>query len=506
MYFPLLYAETHYHLKYLFPKYFKKEPEVIFDLPFRVVLNRVRNIPVFIIVKDADRFCGKIEDILIKILCNGKTEYRKITETFELSKKLEYFKININISEEWIERFVDISVSFSLSTAGGCKKYTNDNYYGTKEHYFRTYISQKFLDDLYGWYAGDVHYHSEYTSDQVEFGAPLEVTKDIAYSMGLDWFFVTDHSYDLDDCEDNYLINDLELPKWNDLKRKSRELSDSKLKIVFGEEVSIGNLNNQNVHLLSVNEDCFISGSGDSAERWFKNIPEESIKNIPEIDSDENLFIAAHPFDKVPYLQRILLNRGNWDISDFKKANISFLQLINGQSPEIVEMMFNKWLNLLVEGNDFLILAGNDAHGNFQYMKQISVPFIRLMCRKEQLFGQYFTLFHYAGNMPVKGIKNKRIIVSNGPFIEFFLDEATIGDTVCKENANLSYSVYSDNEFGNINEICLYVGDRLTKKIKKTYNIENACQIKLPQYGFCVMTVKTVKGHIAITNPINIKR
>jgi len=53
-----------------------------------------------------------------------------------------------------------------------------------------------------GWYGGDVHYHSMYTNNIAEWGAPLPAVSASAEAMGLHWLTVTDHSCDLDETGD----------------------------------------------------------------------------------------------------------------------------------------------------------------------------------------------------------------------------------------------------------------------------------------------------------------
>jgi hypothetical protein len=51
------------------------------------------------------------------------------------------------------------------------------------------------------WFYGDTHYHSAYTDDFKEYGAPLPATRQAAQALGLDWIVVTDHSCDLDEID-----------------------------------------------------------------------------------------------------------------------------------------------------------------------------------------------------------------------------------------------------------------------------------------------------------------
>ena len=52
------------------------------------------------------------------------------------------------------------------------------------------------------WYGGDTHYHTMYTNNLYEWGAPLPAVRQTALAMGLHWLTTTDHSCDLDETGD----------------------------------------------------------------------------------------------------------------------------------------------------------------------------------------------------------------------------------------------------------------------------------------------------------------
>ena len=71
-----------------------------------------------------------------------------------------------------------------------------------------TYFSRnvRLVDDLptwsgsgWQWSAGDTHYHSAFTDNSFEAGAPLMISSFMGEQVGLGWFTYTDHSYELDD-------------------------------------------------------------------------------------------------------------------------------------------------------------------------------------------------------------------------------------------------------------------------------------------------------------------
>ena len=52
------------------------------------------------------------------------------------------------------------------------------------------------------WYGGDAHYHTMYTNNLYEFGAPLPAVRLTGIALGLHWLTTTDHSCDLDETGD----------------------------------------------------------------------------------------------------------------------------------------------------------------------------------------------------------------------------------------------------------------------------------------------------------------
>jgi len=60
--------------------------------------------------------------------------------------------------------------------------------------------------------------------------------------------------------------------------------------------------------------------------------PQHKLTEIKEKHTVKNLFIAAHPFEKVPFMQKLTLRRGSWNKVDYKNGGIEFLQIINSSS------------------------------------------------------------------------------------------------------------------------------------------------------------------------------
>ncbi|KQC09543.1 MAG: hypothetical protein APR54_12755 [Candidatus Cloacimonas sp. SDB] len=509
MFLPLIfsYAEIHYHLKKIYPLYFKKFPEIIADVPSRFIYSKFKYLPILVLIKDSHIYPIKLKKIVVRI----KNSFISLEKSSEFDQIIDspFFSTIIKLEDETEEfnqdGYVNIDVIIHFSKNNKDFSCINDNY-DLPYKPFICYFSSEPLPYPKNWYAGDTHYHSSYTEDQVEFGADIPATVEMARVMGLDWFFVTDHSYDLDDTITDYTVNDPKLPKWKKFLKEIEELKSDEIKVIPGVEVSIGNQRNRNVHLLAVNHDKFIKGSGDSAEKWFSNKPEEHIRNIAKLQNNRNLFIAAHPWEKVPFLQKITLRRDNWHEQDFAEGGINYLQIINSNDKSALDESKKKWSDLLLKGRKIFIVAGNDAHGNFNIMRQIKLPFVKLFSNRKQIFGKYHTVFNYTDNDPIKGLKKGRIIVSNGPFLDLNLSASgktfAIGSTVTRGNYTLEFTASSGKEFGRINAISLFYGNYKLDSERLIKDPQNYSEIELKIPGYIRMELLTEFDGVVLTNPI----
>jgi hypothetical protein len=80
--------------------------------------------------------------------------------------------------------------------------YRDDWFNHTETRYLRVHVGHGAYPWPDGWYGGDTHYHTMYTNNIAEFGAPLPAVAMTAEAVGLHWLTTTDHSCDLDETGD----------------------------------------------------------------------------------------------------------------------------------------------------------------------------------------------------------------------------------------------------------------------------------------------------------------
>lgn len=525
----ILYAETHYKFKGIYSRLFKNEPEIIADAPFRVEPGQA--IPILLLVKDAHRFPIKIQNILIEIRQHGKLISKKsIPLNLTIHNDRFWHRILYLDRPQSLVGAVAIDVQVTIKANGKIKKYHNDNHRISSHQPLKVYLAKDPLPRFENLYFGDFHYHSNYTEDQVEFGAPLDATVKMAKAIGLNFFAVTDHSYDLDDQEDSWTENDHRIPKWhrfwNEVEKLNQQVSD--FVILPGEEVSAGNYRNRNVHLLILNNQKFFPGKGDSAERWLRTRPDLSIKQVLDQLDDKALAIVGHPEMPTPFLQWLLIRRGRWEWNDFQHPRLDGFQIWNGEYDQSFYQASSNWVKLLLAGKRLSLIAGNDAHGSFNRFRQIGFPFFTFRETNSQFFGNMRTGVRMIGNLSqqniIDAVKSNNVLVTNGPIIDWSIQNesgqnAMIGDEIFGDQLILQITAKSSDEFGRLELIQILRGDLEIKNENAEFVIKNFAdpyhfqeEQKLADLSKCTylraeLTARKVDGQVTrcLTDPIWIK-
>ena len=463
--FIFLYTEIHHRFKYLGSKYYKKEPEIIVDIPHRIDPNL--EIPILFLVKDAHEFPI--------ILLNAHLEL-----IFENKKLTHQIDIDLSLNERWwhktyyIKRpsfsgFVEINASIKYNIGGIVKICKNHNLPIKKSLSLHTFIAEESYPKSSNIIYGDLHYHTNVTEDMVEFGAPLEPTYIASKALGLDFVCNTDHSYDIDDKIGSWTETDSNLTKWNNSQLQIKKLNlenDFNNFMIPSEELSLHNLDGSNIHALILNNKAFLPGQGDGAEKPFDFSCDYNSLTLGDVLETNALCIAAHPCSPVPYLQNIFFKRGEWNFEDLILEHISGLQLFNGEIDKGFFKGLNMWKKLLLSGYKKFIYAGNDAHGNFNKYRQIKIPMISIHEKDSQILGECRTGVIIQNNTEklkssISALKHGRCFITNGPqFLIQAIAEINyeMGDSLVANSVKIKIEFLSTEELGNKGTVKVYVG------------------------------------------------
>ena len=464
-----LYAETHFRFRIPFSRYFKQEPELIFDTPWR--LEPGQNLCIFLVVKDAHLYPVHLGSVEIEVSQNNRILYTR-NWTLDQNSKDRQIDFEFSFSDcDLPFGEVEINPTLTYSISGKQRRLQLDNYRGTKKTPLRVTIAREGLPILTGWQAGDTHLHSSLTNDQIEFGASLEQTRKAAQLLGLNFITATDHSYDLDDQPDDYLKNDPELEKWNQSREHITTLNkENQLTIIPGEEISVANARGATVHFLHFNDPVYFPGSGDSGEDWPQLKSQLSIDDVLAQRSPQTVSVGAHTAYKFPWFQRVLLKRGFWESQDHNNPELDGVQILCG-TPAYSAFHTSRqlWIDALLRGHKLGVYGGSDGHGNFNRNWHVTLPMWSLGTHEDQIFAQSRTIVRsdsLDASAIVDAMKHRRTALSTGPMGDLTITSGGsaygIGDIVnAKKNETLTicYRGLSTEEFGTAMDVTLYAGD-----------------------------------------------
>ena len=515
--FVIGYLEMHYRFPFFpFSRYFRKEPEIIADAPHRIGPGHL--LPVSIIIKDADRFPVRLKSALIRVV-NGKGQAIEVRKDYQLELRQPWFADNIFVDVRRFRGAIQIRPIIEVNIGGQGRTIITHNVKTTRQYLLKTIVDPDPLPGNEDYWWGDLHYHSGFTEDYVEFGAPPGVTQQTADALGLDFLAITDHSYDLDDLPGSWSQNDPELKKW----RHSREvINDTNTKdatlLIPGEEVTCRNGTGRNVHLLVLNHPAFFPGSGDGAERFLRTGSELSIPDILRQQTNGSAVIAAHPFHPFSKLERFLLNRGIWDHHDTLHKDLCGFQIVNGRFDQNTQHGLDIWIGLLLKGVKTFIYAGNDAHGNFNFFHQIKLPMWSTHIHRKQILGYTRTgvMRTASRSIPaiIRQLKEGRCIISDGPAIrvKILSDDKyyTLGDTAYSNNIKIYIDCLSSGTYGRLACLTVYrglIGDDgetvILSRNLADYRDRLSETIEWPaRPGYVRCRLVTVTGKKCFTNPI----
>jgi predicted metal-dependent phosphoesterase TrpH len=477
----LLYAETHFRFFRFFPSIiYKKEPEIIFDLPRR--LDPSHDLPVILLFNDIKKFhaeCVSVEIVVskpsknIRLFKYNAPNKHIVTHSFSSQCTLFIFTIPRNELETG-DHFINCKAIIKKKKR--LFSILNDNLFGSSKLPFSCFVADNTLPGKEYCSYGDLHVHSQYSQSHVEFGAPIAIIDIFSRCYGTDFTVITDHSYDIACSMDNYLQPDESCKRW---QFEKDDISKNKKSILIqGEEISCLNSRNKAVHLCGIGLKDYIYGTMDGA-RKNNNIKKQLTiyQTIDNIHKQNGVAFAAHPGSRSGFMQKIFLKRGNWNVKDFT-MNIDGIQAVNNGFKKTWNRAKVLWIKELLKGHKLSLVAGNDSHGDFNRYRYLAIPFISI----KEMFDRYFnsTLTGIYSEVTsqqdvIECLKNGKTFVTAGPFLNIGLSENPHDSIISNHDTTLNnrpiyVHLISTYEFGLPYAIRLFSGEYNNVGEKIIYN------------------------------------
>ncbi|MFC1585415.1 hypothetical protein ACFL5V_07705 [Fibrobacterota bacterium] len=452
----LPYAETHYKFKLPYSPLFKKWPEIFIDGPrFCVPGKKPRY---YLAIKDADFFPVRICEVNVTLQYAGKLETQILELNHLANRQMEFLVLNVEFPEDAGRILINAKIVVE-NKKGRRREIFNSNLSGLGHTPLVLEMLRDPLPYPENWFAGETHCHSSYTSNPIEFGAPLKVLQETADALGLGYVVCTDHSWDFYYDKDNFMANIDPGVKWQQYRREALDLNTNKETlplIIPGEEISCGNHLGQNVHMIVMGYPDFIPGLGDGGRRWLNNRPCRTIREVLEEIGNTPCF-AAHPRVRMALMERFIFRRGIWHEKDITPnppaGKLTGLQFWNGHRKRDFSLGRTFWVRQLLNGHRLLPAGGNDAHGDLNYHTGVKFPLLSLYLSMNHIFGMVRTLVQTQGNHRVgiddiqQGMRKGNQICTDGPFLSLEL-----------EGSRLTVTARSITGFGDLHKIHLFSG------------------------------------------------
>lgn len=458
----LPYAETHYKFKLPWSPLFRPWPEVFLDGPSFCIPERIP--PFYLVLKDADYFPVKVLEVDLVLQGEaGKIRQQTLQMELRCEENLSFIPLSIDFSAFEGEEIAITAKITVENKAGKRRTFLNSNFPGITPSPLRVRLLKAFLPYPEGWYAGEMHCHSDYSNDPVEYGAPLEVLQQAGASLGMGFVLCTDHSYDFyyhktrymepTDPHDNFRNYRSEAERLNQAVREGFGLPV----ILAGEEVSCGNHRGENVHLLVAGHKDFLPGHGDGGRRWLNNKPDLSVGEVLERLGDTPCF-AAHPRAGIGAVERFIFRRGMWHEPDLSPKGaarsdargVNGLQFWNGHRGDDFQAGRAFWVQQLLAGKRLFPIGANDAHGDLNRNIGVKTPLFSLYENRRHVFGHVRTVVR-SGRKSVEdiqaGLRQGHIVCTDGPFLSLGCEEGT-----------LLASARSSEDYGGLEKIALFAG------------------------------------------------
>jgi hypothetical protein len=504
--FALPYAETHYKFKLPWSPLFRRWPELFIDGPSFCVPGVLPTF--YLVAKDADFFPVRIREAEILLQWEGCSRKQSLGLELSPSENLVFHPLPIDFTG--CRGQVTLNCRLHVEGKGGVKRsFLNANFPGIPPSPLRIRFLSAALPYPPGWHAGELHCHSDYSNDPVEYGAPLKVLQEAGRALGMGYVVCTDHSYDFYYDRRRYMERIDPEANFQAYRREALALNpppEGGTVVIPGEEVSCANHLGENVHLLVAGHPEFLPGLGDGGRRWLNNKPDLPIGEVLERAAGTPCF-AAHPRARIGGLERFIFRRGMWHERDLRPSGaprgVDGLQFWNGHRGRDYAEGRDFWVARLLAGERISPIGANDAHGDLNRCIGVKTPLFSLYQNRNHVYGHVRTVVK-AESHDVAGIRaalgSGRLFCTDGPFLHLE-----------SHGAGVRLSARSSADFGGFARITLWAATRGASRetALRTWAFEGAGPLEVsepiePPAGFTYLRAEaaTREKRFALTAPL----
>jgi len=464
----------------IFPLGKKHLPDILTDAPFRIEPGM--SLPLVLFVRLRNGTPAVLRSVAVKISQNGRMILSAVPLQKPVAVKTPLWQrvFMIRIPED-LSGSLSVHAFIQVEAAGKVRTVHNSAYRGYKNGPLEVFRSPDPLPRLEGFRFGDLHVHNYNAENRSDTGVPLPASAGVARSLGLSFYAAALYSFNLHDPE-----NGTNKTGWKQFIRMIAGSNDrSDVVILTGEEVTCRNSTGRNIRMLALNGEHFVSGTGDSPNRWLPGKSEYALNDAIEQAGSGVLAFALYPDAKRTVPERILLRRGRWRDRDLKTPGLTGIQISFSSVHVPDQPCLEKWTELLLKGRRLYIVAGSSAHGSLNTRIRRRFPFLRARKDGQKIFGAIRTGILCPGELNRERIatclRKGRAVVTTGPLLDFFIrsdtgTKASIGAVVSGREFEVHFHAVSTPEFGALRELRLYTGDLKAKRedLIYTFNFRNA--------------------------------
>lgn len=394
------YAETHYKFRLPWSPIWRNRPEAVVDAPCLALPGRP--IPLVLAIHDAHLFPRRLREV--RVLVRGGGEMHQTTLDPDLPLEHPFHFVDLPWPGPEIPGPNLVDVRFELEDRKGRRQsFLNHDLPGLAPESLSVLRLPESLPFPEPWVSCDLHCHTTWSEDPVEWGGDVQVMRRAAHAMGLHFFTANDHSYDFAWDHPDWMRPADAAIRFQAFRKEIHSRDHDGLPLALAcEEVSCGNGAGENVHLIVCEHPAYIPGQGDGGRRWLDNRPDLSIPQVLDLlESSSAPAWAAHPRAPMGWVQRKIFRRGPWSDHDLDPRLLG-TQFWNGKRGSDFTDGRGQWLRtILRHGTGLLPLAGNDAHGDLNRAIQVATPMVSLRQTRAHRFGHARTWMH-PGSHPVE--------------------------------------------------------------------------------------------------------